>query len=62
MVIILFVSREDGHTVSVRVTYEGPDMARYVKEALAAKDVDAIVAAGGDGSINQVRHLLNPKP
>ena len=49
----LELCREDGHTVSIRMTYEGPDMARYIEEALATK-VDAIVAAGGDGSINQV--------
>lgn len=39
--------------MSVRVTYEGDCMPRYVNEAVREK-VDVIVAAGGDGSINQV--------
>lgn len=35
------------------MTYEDKDSERIVDEALAAKDVDVIVAAGGDGSVNQ---------
>ena len=38
----------------VRVTYEEGDSDRYVTEALKTKDIDVIVAAGGDGSVNEV--------
>lgn len=53
--------REDGHDVSVRVTYEEADMERFVREAVDSK-VNVLVAAGGDGSINQVvsRSMLQP--
>lgn len=51
--------REEGHEVEVRVTYEPGDSDRIVEEALAAKNVDAIVAAGGDGSVNEVK--LHPE-
>ena len=46
--------REEGHKVSVRVTYEGDCTERLVQEAVDRGDVDTIIAAGGDGSINQV--------
>ena len=49
--------REEGHKVSVRVTYEADCTERLVQEALISGDVDTIVAAGGDGSINQVQVL-----
>ncbi len=39
--------------MEVRVTYEPGDSDRIVEEALASKNVDAIVAAGGDGSVNE---------
>ena len=39
--------------MSIRVTYEGDCMPRFVSEALRVQ-ADVIVAAGGDGSINQV--------
>ena len=48
--------REEGHTVEVRVTYEAADSERYVAEALEDGSYDTIVAAGGDGSINEVHH------
>ncbi|MGI9518554.1 MAG: lipid kinase YegS, partial [Pirellulaceae bacterium] len=45
--------REAGHRVEVRVTWEYGDSVRYVAEAV--KDgVDVIVAAGGDGTVNEV--------
>ena len=47
--------REEGHKVSVRVTYEEDCTERLVKEAVDRGDVDTIIAAGGDGSINQVQ-------
>lgn len=58
--------RDDGHRVDVRVTWEGGDAARFAAEALD-DDVDVIVAAGGDGTVNEVVNGIfqvteNPKP
>lgn len=46
--------REEGHQIDVRVTWEQADTERYVAEAMASGTVDAIVAAGGDGTVNEV--------
>lgn len=49
--------RGKGHEVSVRVTWEDGDAARYAREALAEADahgIDTLVAGGGDGTLNQV--------
>lgn len=49
--------RADGHAVSVRVTFEAGDTGRMAAEAVAeakAGTLDAIVAGGGDGSVNEV--------
>lgn len=49
--------RNDGDDVGVRVTWEPGDAARLTREAVAeAGDgkIDCIVAAGGDGTINEV--------
>jgi lipid kinase YegS len=49
--------RADGHDVSVRVTWEGGDAGCYATEAVAEARrgmVDAIVAGGGDGTVNEV--------
>ena len=46
--------REEGHQVDVRVTWESADTQRYVEEALALTTVSTIVAAGGDGTVNEV--------
>ena len=46
--------REEGHKVDVRVTWESADAYRYIDEALALTTVSAIVAAGGDGTVNEV--------
>lgn len=54
------ISRDEGHEVEVRVTYEEGDSDRVVQEALERKDVDVLVAAGGDGSVNEV--LTSPHP
>lgn len=46
-----------GHDVSVRVTYEGGDVARLVAEALADQAelrIDTLVSAGGDGTLHEV--------
>ena len=55
--------RAEGMRVDVRVTWEHGDAARYVDEAVAT-GVDAVVAGGGDGTINEVvdslvRHMDN---
>lgn len=49
--------RERGHDVSVSVTYEAGDAARFAREGMArarAGETDVIVAAGGDGTLNEV--------
>ena len=44
--------REGGHTVRPRVTFDPGDARRFAAEA--APDADLVVAAGGDGTINEV--------
>jgi lipid kinase YegS len=49
--------REEGHSVEVRVTWEAGDVQRLTEEALGdakAGGLDTIVAAGGDGTVNEV--------
>lgn len=50
--------REEGHQIDVRVTWEQADTERYVAEAMASGTVDAVVAAGGDGTVNEVASAL----
>ena len=45
--------RKDGHQVDVRVTWEAGDAARFAAEALD-RDIDVLVAGGGDGTVNEV--------
>jgi len=45
--------RRQGHSLEVRVTWESGDAARYASEAVR-DGVDVIVAAGGDGTVNEV--------
>lgn len=45
--------RDSGHQLEVRVTWEGGDAARYASEA-ARDGVDVVIAAGGDGTVNEV--------
>jgi lipid kinase YegS len=53
--------REQGHRVEVRVTWEGGDAASYAAEAII-DGVEVVVAAGGDGTINEVaRGMLSAK-
>src|ERR1043166_5649170 len=47
--------REIGHRIEVRVTWEKGDARRFVSEA---GQVDLLIAAGGDGTLNEVVHGL----
>jgi len=47
--------RAIGHTIEVRVTLEKGDARRFVAEA---GEVDLLIAAGGDGTLNEVVHGL----
>lgn len=49
--------RQEGHTLQVRVTWEHGDARRYVDEAVQCR-ADAVIAAGGDGTINEVGGAL----
>jgi lipid kinase YegS len=44
-----------GHSIEVRVTWEKGDARRFVAEA---SGVDLLIAAGGDGTLNEVVHGL----
>jgi lipid kinase YegS len=45
--------RDMGHQLQVRVTWEGGDAGGYAAEALR-DGVDVVIAAGGDGTVNEV--------
>lgn len=45
--------REAGHTVHPRLTFEGGDASRFARDACTA-GADLIIAAGGDGTINEI--------
>jgi lipid kinase YegS len=47
--------RAVGHSIEVRVTWEKGDARRFVAEA---GEVDLLIAAGGDGTLNEVVHGL----
>jgi lipid kinase YegS len=51
--------REIGHRIEVRVTREKGDARRFVSEA---GRVDLLIAAGGDGTLNEVVHGLMDLP
>ena len=50
--------RDKGHTVDPRVTWELGDARRFAREA-AARRADAVVAVGGDGTVNEVLNGLD---
>jgi len=51
--------RAAGHSIQLRVTSEKGDARRFVSEA---GDVDLLIAAGGDGTLNEVVHGLMDLP
>ena len=51
--------RKAGHRIDVRVTWEKGDAKRFVAEAGM---VDLVIAAGGDGTLNEVVHGLMGLP
>jgi lipid kinase YegS len=46
--------RDEGHDISVRVTWEPSDSEGFAIEAAQSSDVKTIVAGGGDGTLNAV--------
>jgi len=50
--------RDKGHTVLPRVTWEKGDAAGYARDAAEA-GADAVVAVGGDGTVNEVLNGLS---
>ncbi|WP_115717556.1 lipid kinase YegS [Gallaecimonas mangrovi] len=54
-------TRQHGHEVSVRVTFEKGDAERFAAEALTVDGLDTVVAAGGDGTLNEVLQGLVAK-
>ena len=50
--------RDKGHSVDPRITWERGDGIRFAREG-AARGVDAVVAVGGDGTVNEVVNGLD---
>lgn len=53
--------RQDGYHLDVRVTWEFGDAQRYVEEAIRLK-ADNVIAAGGDGTVNEVAAAIARQP
>ena len=50
--------RAKGHSVDPRVTWEPGDGIRFARDG-AARGVDAVIAVGGDGTVNEVVNGLD---
>jgi diacylglycerol kinase (ATP) len=50
--------RDKGHSVDPRVTWESGDGIRFARDG-AERGVDAVIAVGGDGTINEVLNGLD---
>jgi diacylglycerol kinase (ATP) len=50
--------RDKGHAVDPRVTWEQGDAIRFARDG-AARGVDAVIAVGGDGTVNEVLNGLD---
>lgn len=46
--------QQQGHTIDVRVTWDGSDTSAFAREAAQTGAYDTIIAAGGDGTVNCV--------
>ena len=53
--------RSEGHQIDVRVTWEHGDISRFLDEA-TAMHADTVIAAGGDGTINELTTALARLP
>lgn len=53
----VYQQRKEGNDIQVRVTWESSDIQRFVQEALHIQ-AQTIIAAGGDGTINNVASEL----
>jgi YegS/Rv2252/BmrU family lipid kinase len=49
----VFRLRKEGHLVGARLTFEGGDATRFARESMES-GADLVIAAGGDGTINEV--------
>jgi diacylglycerol kinase family enzyme len=48
----VYALRDKGYDLAVKVTWEGADMQRLIKESIIA-GADRIIIGGGDGSLNE---------
>ena len=53
--------RDEGHQIDVRVTWEQGDISRFLEEA-SVLQIDTVIAAGGDGTVNELATALATLP